>query len=401
MAPMSTDVKVPMLDLAAQYRAIKDEIDEAVSRVIAGGAFVLGPEVAELERAVAGYCDAAHAVACGSGTDAILLALMALGVGPGDEVVCPSFTFYSTAGSVARLGATPIFADVDPETYLATAGTIREAAGRTKRLKAIIAVHLYGRMTDMGEMLELGRELGVPVVEDAAQAIGSRDAGGRRAAGCGAAGCLSFYPTKNLGGYGDGGMVTAADAGVTDRLSMLHMLGGRDKYHHLMLGFNSRLDALHAAVLNVKLRYLDRWNEQRRANAAHYDRAFAAAGAATSASPQPPEDFPLRTPAPAPAPAFHIYHQYVVRVPAELRDGLRGHLADRGIASDVYYPIPLHLQPCFEYLGWSRGDLPHSEAAADETLAIPVYPELSAEQRDHVTSSVIEFVESRAKTTAL
>jgi dTDP-4-amino-4,6-dideoxygalactose transaminase len=383
---------VPLLDLRGQYQAIKAEIHEAVRRVIDNQAFILGAEVSALEQEIAEYCQTSHAVGCASGSDAILLALLALDLAAGDEVICPSLPFFATAGSVSVIKGVPVFADIDPVTYNVDPASIRAAAQRCHRLRAIMPVHLFGQTADMDEILKVGRELGVPVIEDAAQAIGTLDEQGAPAGSRGAIGCFSFYPSKNLGGYGDGGIVTTNDEQLADRLSILRTHGARPKYYHALVGINSRLDALQAAVLRVKFRHLPRWHEARQHNAAHYDRAFADAGAATSAVGLSEGGFPLRTPHPVTGQATHIYNQYVIRVPAGLRDALRDHLRDRGVGTEIYYPVPLHRQACFSDLSETQVDLSRSESAALETLALPIYPELTEAQRDHVVGTVVEFL---------
>ena len=386
---MAQNMTVPLLDLRAQYEAIKDEVDEAVHRVLERQGFVLGPEVDALERRLAEYCQVDHAIGCASGSDALLLALWAHRVGPGDEVICPSWTFYATAGSVAVLGATPVFVDIDPVTYNIRPDLVRERAATCKRLRAIIPVDMYGQCADMSGFVELGEQFKVPIIEDAAQAIGARDAQGEPAGSRGSVGCFSFYPTKNLGGIGDGGMVTANDPNVAARLRKLRVHGERKRYYHDLIGFNSRLDALQAAVLNVKLRYLDGWSNKRRENARHYDAAFAAADVPGLVPPRPPLGMGL-----------HIYHQYVIRVPAEHRDPLREHLRDADIGSEAYYPVPLHLQECFEHLGYSSGDLPESEKAALETVALPIYPERTTEQLVDLAATIIAYLAPRVQAPA-
>jgi dTDP-4-amino-4,6-dideoxygalactose transaminase len=390
---VTQEVTVPLLELKTQYEAIKDEVSEAIRGVMENQRWVMGPEVTGLEQEIAALCGTTHAIGCGSGSDAILLALLALGVRPGDEVVCPTYTFFSTAGSVALLGAKPVFADIEPATYNVDLDSVRAAARRCTRLKAIMPVHLYGQCVDMTAFTELSRELGVPIIEDAAQAIGSLDTDGRPAGSRGAIGCFSFYPSKNLGAIGDGGIVTTNDPDLADRLTKLRMHGETSQYHHALVGFNARLDAIQAAVLRVKLRHLDSWTKGRRANAAFYDEAFAAAGAKTSAEPLGGGGLPLRTPRPAAGRASHIYNQYVIRVPAAIRDELRAHLAERGVGSAIYYPVPLHLQECFANLGGAVGDLPHAEAAAKETLALPIFPDLARAQLEHVAATVIAFLQ--------
>lgn len=389
---MSSPPRVPALDLRAQYATIRDEVRAAVDRVFENQAFILGEEVESLERELATFCEVRFAVTCGSGSDALLLALMALDIGPGDEVICPAFTFFATAGAVSRLGARPVFVDIDPATYNLDPAATRAAAARCTRLRAILPVHLYGRAADQDALLALAEEHRVPLVEDAAQAIGARDASGRRIGGRGRVACFSFYPTKNLGGAGEGGFLSTDDADLAERLRRLRVHGSSRRYVHEELGMNSRLDALQAAVLRVKLRHLDAWNAARCRHAAAYDEAFARAGGRPSTVPLTAGGLPLRTPAPVAAPAAHVYHQYVIRVPAERRDPLRDHLASRGVGSDVYYPLGLHLQQCFASLGHREGDLPETDRAAREVVALPIYAELSDAQREHAVASVLDFV---------
>jgi dTDP-4-amino-4,6-dideoxygalactose transaminase len=373
---MKTAVEVPLLDLKQQYQAIKDDVDAAVARVIESQYFILGPEVTALEEEVAAYSSVAHAVGMSSGTDALLAALMALDVGPGDEVITTTYSFFATAGVVARLGARTVFVDIDPATFnIDTAAAVDAVTDRTK---AIMPVHLYGRLADMDPLLDVARRRGIAVIEDAAQAIGAVDAQGRSAGSIGDMGCFSFFPSKNLGGFGDGGMTVTNDDALAHRLRLLRMHGSEPKYYHAIVGGNFRLDALQAAVLRVKLRHLDDWTAARRRNAARYRALFAAAGIADRVT-LPADD------------AGHIYNQFVIRVAA--RDELRRHLAAQRIGTEIYYPIPLHLQECFAALGYHAGDLPHAEAAARETLALPVYPELSEEQLAHVVESIREFVQ--------
>jgi dTDP-4-amino-4,6-dideoxygalactose transaminase len=388
-----SDLSVPLVDLKSQYARIRAEIDEAIARVLASQRFILGAEVEALEGEIAAYCNSKFAVGCASGSDAILLALMALDVRPGDEVICPAYTFFATAGSVVRLGGVPVFADIDPTTYNVDPSAVLAAATRCRRLKAIMPVHLFGRVAEMEAIERIGQDLGVAVIEDAAQAIGARDGRGMLAGSLGRAACFSFFPTKNLGGYGDGGMITTNDVAVDERLRTLRVHGGAADYHHDEVGLNSRLDALQAAILRVKLPYLESWNDARRRNAALYDELFGEAGAQPSTTPLEDGGLPLRTPQPCASPASHIYHHYVVRVPAALRDGLLEHLAEHNIGTTVYYPVPLHLQKCFEALDYAEGALPHSELAARETLALPVHPDLSEEQIRHVASTTIRYVE--------
>ena len=394
---MTQPIHVPLLDLKAQYATIKNEIREAIDRVVESQYFIMGPDVAELEKAIAEYVGAKFAIGCASGSDAIMLALMALGIGRDDEVICPSYTFFATGGYTTRVGAKPMYAEIDPTTYNMDPEHVRKVAKKCKRLKAIMPVHLFGQAADMDAYGQIGRELGVPIVEDAAQAIGTRDEQGIRVGTRGAIGCFSFFPSKNLGAFGDGGIVTTNDAALADKLSILRVHGGKPKYYHKWIGVNSRLDSLQAAVLKVKLNYLDQWTKGRQANAAHFDKKFKAAGAQTSETPlSSGSGMPLRVPHPAGPKAWHIYNQYVIRVPAEMRDALRTHLTEKKIGTEIYYPVPLHLQECFNYLGYHKGDLPESESAANETIALPIYPELTRQQLDYVADTIAQYVGQHA-----
>ena len=367
-------VAVPLLDLKGQYRALKAELDEAVGRVVESQYFILGPEVAALEQEIAAYSGATHGIGMSSGTDALLAALMALEVGPGDEVVTSTFTFFATAGVIARLGARPVFVDIDPATFNLDPAAAAAALG--PRTRALIPVHLYGRMADMDALMAAAESRAVPVIEDAAQAIGASDAQGRRAGSIGQQGCFSFFPSKNLGGFGDGGMIVTSDTRVTERLRRLRMHGMEPKYYHAEVGGNFRLDALQAAVLRVKLPHLDGWSAARRRNADRYRELFA------EVAPQAPVVLPGDA-------AGHIYNQFVIR--AERRDALQAFLKEQGIGTEIYYPVPLHLQECFADLGYRAGDLPHAEAAALEVLALPIYPELSDAQLVRVVDAIAEF----------
>ena len=338
--------------------------------------FVLGDEVRALESSIAEYCQTKHAIGCASGSDALLLALMALDVKAGDEVITTPFSFFATGASIARLGARPVFVDIDPRTYNIDPPRVADAI--TPRTKVILPVHLYGQCAAMDPLLDLGRRHGIPVVEDAAQAIGATD-NGRRAGSMGVIGCFSFYPTKNLGGAGDGGILTTSDDEIAARLRRLRTHGGSNEYEHEEIGINSRLDELQAAVLNVKLPSLDRWSDERARKAEVYTKLL--------------NDADLRFPLSAPhlrADGRHIFHQYVIRVPGN-RDALMEHLKLHGIGSKVYYPIPLHLQQCFGYLGYKQGDFPESEAAANETFALPAYPELTEQQQVYVVETIKSF----------
>jgi dTDP-4-amino-4,6-dideoxygalactose transaminase len=348
-----------------------------VTRVMDSQRFVLSEEVRNLEDEIARYITSGFAIGCASGSDALLLALMALDVKAGDEVITTPFSFFATAAAIARVGARPVFVDIDPLTY--NIDPARVAAAITSRTRAILPVHLYGQCADMNALLAIGKRHQIPVIEDAAQAIGAEDAG-RRAGSLGLIGCFSFYPSKNLGGAGDGGMLTTDDPALAERLKVLRVHGGAKEYHHSEIGINSRLDELQAAVLRVKLSSLDRWSDRRRENARRYDEMLRGR--------QP--GFVL-VPPHVRKDVRHIFHQYVVRVP-HYRDDLVKHLADNGVGTGIYYPIPLHRQTCFAYLGYQEGDFPEAERAARETLALPVYPELSESQQHHVVEALTDFV---------
>ncbi len=379
-------MKVPLLDLKAQYAALREDLRRAIDEVCDSQVFILGPRVQAFEAHVAAYCGAAHAVGLSSGTDALLAALMALEVGPGDAVVTSPYTFFATGGSIARLGAVPLFADIDPVTFNLDPAGVRKvfeappARFRDRRRRALLPVHLYGQCAAMDELLALAAEFDCPVVEDAAQAIGAEypsKSGTKKAGAMGRIGCFSFFPSKNLGGFGDGGLAITDDPALADKLRALRVHGSTVKYRHHTLSGNFRLDALQAAVLDVKLKHLDGWHAARRAHAAFYDRAFAGT--------------PVRTPAAVYAGRGlaqpHIYNQYVIRVPR--RDRVKERLAAAGIGCEIYYPIPLHLQDCFGTLGYRAGDFPESERAAAETLALPVYPELTEPMQQAVVDAVL------------
>jgi len=365
-------VTVPLLDLHLQYASIRDEVRAAIDRVCESQQFILGPEVSSFEAEVAQAIGVPHAVAVSSGTDALLVALMAAGVGPGDEVITPTFSFFATAGCVVRLGATPVFVDVDPVTLLLGAEDVVSAL--TPRTRAVIPVHLFGLCADV-EAIAAQLPPGIAIIEDAAQALGA-SLRGRQAGTLGDMGCFSFFPSKNLGAFGDAGLVTMRDAGLASRVRMLRMHGESSRYHHDIVGGNFRMDALQAAVLRVKLKHLQRWNEGRRLNAARYARLFEAAGVQGLSRPHEPAD------------AVHIYHQYVIRVPH--RDALKAHLERNGIGTAVYYPVPFHRQACFAALASSAGAFPHAERAAAEVLALPVFPELSEAQQEFVVATIAE-----------
>jgi dTDP-4-amino-4,6-dideoxygalactose transaminase len=381
-------MRVPLLDLKAQYASIKAEIDQAVQEVFQSQHFILGPKVAECEAAIARYSNCAFAVGVSSGTDALLAALMAEGIGPGDEVITTPFTFFATAGSIARLGAKPVFVDIDPATYNLAAAQI--AAKVTPNTRAILPVHLYGQMAEMGPIMEIARQHRLVVIEDAAQAIGAED-NGRRAGSIGLYGCFSFFPSKNLGGAGDGGMVVTHDAARAERIACLRVHGSKDKYYHKWIGGNFRLHALQAAVITVKLRSLDKWTQARQNNARRYEALFRKSGLRLVTSREyRGGECGNCVGLPVVETGRHIFNQFVIRAPR--RNELKAWLKEAGIDTEIYYPLPLHLQECFRYLGHRRGDFPESERAAEETLALPVYPELTDAQAGHVVSSIAKFL---------
>jgi dTDP-4-amino-4,6-dideoxygalactose transaminase len=361
---------VPLLDLKAQYATIREEVHAAMDRVVESQHFIMGPEVKALEEEVAAYSQCRFGIGVSSGTDALLVSLMAIGIQPGDEVITTPYTFFATAGSIARLGARPVFVDIDPRTYNIDPALIEEAI--TERTRAIMPVHLFGQMADMGPIMEIAGRHGLYVIEDAAQAIGA-EYKGRRAGSIGHLGCFSFFPSKNLGAFGDGGMVVTNDSELAKRVDLLRKHGAEPKYHHKLVGGNFRLDALQAAVLRVKLRYLDEWTAARQRNAALYRDLFAAAGT--------PVELPYEA-----GYRRHIYNQFVIR--SERRDELMDYLRERRIGTEVYYPVPMHLQECFAQLDHVSGAYPDSERAAAQTLALPIYPELTAEMQYNVVQLI-------------
>ena len=372
---------VPLMDVGRQHRPIREKLLAAMAHVLDSGRYVLGPACDELEKNLAAYCGARHAVSCASGSDALLLALMVYDIGPGDEVICPSYTFFATASAVWRLGARPVFADIDPATFNLDPNGL--AALITPRTKAIIPVHLYGQCAEMGPINAIAAEHGVPVIEDAAQAIGA-DIDGRRAGSLSQIGCVSFYPTKNLGCLGDGGLLTTDDGKTADKLRLLRGHGMEPRYYHQVVGINSRLDSLQAAILNVKLGSLDRWSVMRKTNAHRYRELFIS------------HELESRLELPSEAPGRrHVWNQYVIRVRGGQRDALREHLAKHQIGAEIYYPVPLHRQACFASLGYAEGSLPESERAAAETLALPIFPELTADEQAQVVESIAEFFSAR------
>ena len=373
-------ISVPALDLKAQYASLRDEIEPVVRAVLESQYFILGPEVSGFEAAVAEYCGVGQAVGCASGSDALLLPLIALGVGPGDEVITSPYTFFATGGAIWRTGAKPVFVDIEPDTF--NLDPTRVEAAVTANTRVILPVHLYGQTADMAPILEIASRHGLSVLEDAAQAIGAAYQG-RRAGGLGQVSAFSFYPSKNLGGFGDAGMVTTNDPDLAHKVARLRVHGMEPKYHHHEVGFNSRLDALQAAVLRVKLRHLDAWTEARRDAARRYRELFSTAGLGDRVV------LPVER-----AGHHHVYNQFVIRVPAAARDPLRAQLSARRVGTEIYYPIPLHLQVCFAPLGHRPGDFPVSEAAAAETIALPIYPELPADAQDYVVEAVTEFLQT-------
>ena len=389
-------MKVPLLDLTRQYEQIAAEVQSAIERVCRSQQFILGAEVRQLEQSLARYAGCQHGIGVSSGTDALLLALMALGIGQGDEVITSTFTFFATAGTIARLGARPVFCDIDRESFNLSPARVEEfiarecevrgeGAGRQVihrrtggRVKAIMPVHLYGQVCEMDAFMDIANRLGLSVIEDAAQAIGAQDRKGRMAGSIGHIGCFSFFPTKNLGAFGDAGMCTTSDAALAERMRILSVHGMEPKYHHHLIGGNFRLDELQAAVLNVKLKSLDEWRDGREAHARQYTERLKAGAAASAVVP------PIASQG-----GRHVWNQYVIRV--QRRDELRQYLTTAGVGTEIYYPIPLHQQQCFAYLGYRSGQMPEAERAAHEVLALPVFPELSPAQIDHVAGTIQRF----------
>jgi dTDP-4-amino-4,6-dideoxygalactose transaminase len=383
-------MNVPLLDLKAQYVSIKTQIDSAIREVVDSQHFILGPKVEQCEKAIAHYCGCTHGVGVTSGSDALLACLMAENIGPGDEVITTPYTFFATVGAIARVGATPVFVDIDPRTYNLDVSQIELRV--TDRTRAIIPVHLYGQMADMDVVMRIAGSHGLVVIEDAAQAIGAEHAG-RRAGSIGHYGCVSFFPSKNLGAFGDGGMIVTNDAERAEKLACLRSHGSKPKYHHRLVGGNFRLDALQAAVVSAKLPHLDQWTMARQRNAKRYDELFTRSGLTTTADGRGPLVLP------ATVTNRHIFNQYVIRVPH--RDELKATLQAKGIGTEIYYPVPMHLQECFAYLGHRMGAFPESERAAKETLAIPVHPEISDAQAEYVVACVREFLVGRYAETAV
>jgi dTDP-4-amino-4,6-dideoxygalactose transaminase len=384
-------MKVALLDLRAQYREIRSDVERVIAEVCESQNFILGPQVADLEAEVAKYSQSRFGIGVSSGTDALLVALMALQIEPGDEVVTTPFSFFATGGVVARLGARPVFCDIDPATYNLSPDAVlefleescerRDGVVHNKRtggkVRALIPVHLFGQTADMDRLMKIAKDFGLSVVEDAAQAIGAETAAGRRAGSIGDIGCFSFFPSKNLGAFGDAGMCVASDEKLAESLQILRVHGGKPKYYHSVIGGNFRLDAIQAAVLRVKLKHLDDWTQARQRNAARYDALFAAAGLEEVETP-----FVTKG-------VRHIFNQYVIRVPR--RDDLRKFLTAKEVSTEIYYPVPLHMQKCFDYLGMRPEDCPKSVAAASSVLAVPIYPELAEDQQQYVVESIATF----------
>jgi dTDP-4-amino-4,6-dideoxygalactose transaminase len=391
-AQLKPAMQVPLLDLKPQYRTMAAEIQAALEKVCASQQFILGPAVKELEASIASYSQCRHGIGLSSGTDALLVALMALEIGPGDAVITSPFTFFATAGTIARCGARPLFCDIDPVTFNLSPAALETLLekhcerrggkllhrGSGAKVRALMPVHLYGQVADMAPIMASARRYGLKVVEDAAQAIGAADGEGKRAGSFGDIGCLSFFPTKNLGAFGDAGMCVTNDAALAERIEVLRVHGGKPKYYHALIGGNFRVDELQAAVLNVKFKRLDEWTAARQRNAAFYTQAFRRAELGDA----------VRTPH-ASLGVRHIYNQYVIR--ARDREGLRAHLSAAGVGTEIYYPVPLHLQQCFAYLGCKAGDYPQSERASAETLALPIYPELSEAQLQYVVDTIAGY----------
>jgi len=388
--PQSPPMQVPLLDLKPQYKPLAAEIQAAIERVCASQGFILGPAVKELEAGIAAYSQCRFGIGVSSGTDALLLALMALNIGPGDAVITSPYTFFATAGTIARTGARPVFCDIDPVSFNLSPGAVQAfirdnceqrdgnlVTRRGERVKAIMPVHLYGQMADMSALMAIAHSNQLRVIEDAAQAIGTEDKHGRRACSYGDVGCLSFFPTKNLGAFGDAGMCVANDPALSERMDVLRVHGGKPKYFHSLIGGNFRMDELQAAILNVKFKHLDAWTEGRQRNAAFYDGAFERA------------DLGRAVQTPANLGGRHIYNQYIIRV--RDRDLLRQHMTAAGVGTEIYYPLALHQQKCFAYLGHRNGDFPESERAAEETLALPIFPELTATQLQYVVDTIASF----------
>ncbi len=384
----SQNNSVPLLDINRENQPYREEYLEALAAVLDSGRFLFGPDVHELEREVASYSQVENAIGCASGSDALLLALMALNIGPGDEVIVPSFTFFASVSCITRLGAKPVFVDIRPDTFNVDAEKIEAAI--TPATKAIIPVHLFGQCAEIDRICQIGAEHNIPIVEDAAQAIGAAY-NSRPAGSWGAIGCFSFYPTKNLGGMGDGGMLTAADAGLADRIRLFAAHGMRPRYYHKVVGINSRLDTFQAAVLRVKLKYLPEAVQQRAENANRYTRMLRDSRVIGDDAVTLPYHDPM---------AFHVWNQYAIRVGGGRRDALRAHLSDRGIGTEIYYPVPMHQQECYANMDLNRDNLPETEAASREVLNLPIFPSLTADEQSRVVDAVSSFYAAQARMAA-
>ncbi len=386
-------MKVPLLDLKAQYKSIKNDIDAALIRMAESQSLILGPEVELLEKNLNEYLQCKHSIGVSSGTDALLIALMAIDIKPGDEVIMPTYSFFATAGVVSRLNAKPVFAEVDPFTFNLDPASVRKLI--TKNTKAIVPVHLYGQSAEMDELMNIASEFNLKVIEDAAQAIGTQYKDGRKLGNIGHIGCFSFYPSKNLGCFGDGGLVTTNDDELAAKLRILRVHGGKPKYYHKIIGGNFRIDAIQAAVLNVKLPHLDKWTAGRRKNASLYTKFFIEEGLAEETGRIEYDNknkvlLPKAVYADKGLSHDHIYNQYVIRVKG--RDEVRKHLTENEIGTEIYYPVPFHLQECFAYLGYKKGDFPVSEWCADDSIAVPIYPELTEEQIKFTVKTIADVL---------
>lgn len=390
-------MKVPLLDLKPQYHSLKEELDEAILKVAESQYFILGPEVDSMEKEFCEYLNCKHAIGVSSGTDALLLALMAIDLQPGDEVIVPTYSFFATAGVVSRLNAVPVFTDIDPVTFNIDPGDVKKKI--TSKTKAIIPVHLYGQSADLEPLMKIAKEKNIKVIEDAAQAIGTQYKDGKCVGTIGDIGCFSFFPSKNLGGYGDGGLVTTNDDDLAYMLRIKRVHGGEQKYYHKVIGGNFRIDALQAAVLRVKLPHLDKWSEERRENAEYYTELFIKAGLSEETG---RTKFNTKNKVLLPKPVYknvsgvknyHIYNQFIIR--AEQRDELKKFLTENEIGNEIYYPVPFHMQECFSNLNYNKGDFPVSENACETSLALPVFPELTNEQQEYVVQKINEFIKNK------
>lgn len=390
-------MNVPLLDLKAQYNSLKNELNEALIRTAESQIFILGPEVEAMEKEMSEYIGSKYSFGVSSGTDALLIALMAINIEPGDEVIIPTYSFFATAGVVSRLNAKPVFCDIDPVTFNIDPNKLKELI--TPKTKAIIPVHLYGQSADMDPIMAIAEENGIIVIEDGAQAIGSQYKNGINVGSIGHSGCFSFFPSKNLGCFGDGGLVTTNDDNLAERLKILRVHGGKPKYYHKVIGGNFRLDAIQAAVLRVKLPYLNSWTKKRQSNAELYTKLFIEKGLAeTEGITTYDRNNKVLLPKPVYSnhglERYHIYNQYVIRV--EHRDWLRDYLKDAGIGTEIYYPVPFHRQECFQYLGYSHDEFPESNQCAEHSTAIPIYPELTEEQIIYVVEKIDEFLKKNS-----